>query len=108
MPATLQARFQSETGTHVFATLVEGGLSGSTIGLATKHGSQIPGRWSVLGVVDALPDDPDAPEDLEHNESEGILGMILGAMLPILKVLGRPSNAYGVTPLIIFREVDAR
>ncbi len=37
-------------------TLVAGFLSGSSADLMLKHGHHVAGSWSVVGVLDAVPD----------------------------------------------------
>lgn len=101
-------------GSQSWATLEDQYLVGSSSGLVLKHGSSIPGDWHMLGILDAVPDAGsldgiaeglgavNAPVDLPSS----LIGMLSGMFAPIVRfLLGRPVEAYGVTPLLIFREV---
>jgi hypothetical protein len=80
--------------------------------LLLKHGVGIEGTWSMLGVLDALPisgfDEMKADlSQVTAAESLGALGLLLGKLGPaIRRMLGRPDGSYGITPLLIFREVS--
>lgn len=82
--------------------------------LLLKHGTAVPGEWGLLGVLDAFPDPVGDGDDsrlfasLVAGASLNELGLqFAGTLAPIIrKLLGRPDLAYGVTPLIIFREVS--
>lgn len=99
-----------------WATLEEQFLVGSGSSLVLKHGSSIPGKWHMLGILDAVPDvgsldgiaeglgAVNAPPSLPSS----LVGMLSGMLAPIVRfLLGRPVEAYGATPLLIFREVVA-
>ena len=79
--------------------------------LLLKHGVRIAGEWSMLGILDALPDaavagSPELAQMLSAF-SLGSLGAVIGPMAPAIRtMLGRPTDAYGMTPLLIFREVS--
>lgn len=99
-----------------WAALKEEHLIGSGSDLILKHGVSIPGDWQMLGILDAQPDpggqaDIDANShidfaDLTHSESHSLVEQLARIMSPIVRVLlGRPGSHYGVTPLLIFREV---
>jgi hypothetical protein len=71
-----------------------------------KYGTRVAGTWSMLAILDCLPDEPDssrvkAPEgEMEHF-------MDLAERLDQLsRHVGRPNNSFGVTPILIFREVE--
>jgi hypothetical protein len=73
---------------------------------ALKHGVFIPGTWHALGILDALPEDR---TDLEKPfyPSKNLLGNSLGELAtPIRSMLGRPFDNYGITPVILFRQVE--
>jgi hypothetical protein len=68
-----------------------------------KHGCDLEGEWHMLGIVDALPDDGtlniDAFTRVSTQVEAGLRVMLLG----LRTALGRPSQRYGITPIIIFR-----
>lgn len=77
-------------------------LSLSTGDLQLKHGSRIEGRWSMLGVLDALPSAAASPAPPASEFLLSAMSAFSDVMRPLV---GRPSDAFGITPLIIFREV---
>lgn len=83
------------------------GLLGSSSDFALKFGGSIPGDWSMIGLLEALPGGSDQPLDILQTTQLDQVGDALFMHLEPLtrQLLGRPSNAYGVTPLIILREV---
>jgi len=75
------------------------------------HGDFIPGEWSILGVLSAGPDMGVDVSNETGNTEPGVMQSVVGVMskmlLPIIRIsLGRPRLAFGVTPLLIFREVS--
>lgn len=100
IPAAIQAHLHSPD-ISAWSTLKSEGLSLSTDDLHLKHGPSIAGEWNILGIIDALPmnDEPDIsryPLFLRNfNEFFG----------EIKKLCGRPSNYFGITPLLVFRKV---
>lgn len=117
LPHTVQARVTQPDKTVVWSSLREDGLVTSAADLMLKHGSAIAGQWSALGVLDALPD-ADAEGNLTDSGIQSIIsalslsgsafGKLLVDMEPHIRpMLGRPFQAYGITPLLIFREVSA-
>lgn len=94
---------KSETGVEladeVWMTLNRAEMSGSTHDINFKHGEFLAGDWHVLGVLDALPYD-DFTFDTEKNDfRHGV-----SALIQLMKdFAGRPSTAFGLTPIAIFR-----
>ena len=105
--ATIQVNGQS-----VWSSVHADGLIVSASDLMIKHGVHIAGPWNMVGVVDALPDqeEPDQAANARQETaaaSLGSLGAFIGGIAPAVRgMLGRPKNAYGMTPLLIFREVS--
>jgi hypothetical protein len=94
------------TGFGVWASLRGQSLELSVDDLVLKHGASIAGEWNMLGIVDALPDTDAAPDFSFFNEGE--LGKIVAELFTNMRPkFGRPSSFYGMTPLLIFREVSA-
>lgn len=80
--------------------------------LALMHGSTIKGQWNILGILDAYPDSLNdqefesiEPEEeiLRNNALLDAYAKMFEAMRPMM---GRPSSSYGITPLLIFREIS--
>lgn len=117
LPHTIQARLKTEAGETVWCSLGEDGMVVSASDLTLKHGVAVSGRWTMVGVLDALPD-PDTGEALAASGHEAVehsvdnnaspFGDLTGTLTPIIRgLLGRPNGAYGMTPLVIFRQIFA-
>lgn len=97
----------------VWAPASEDALVGLMSDLVLKHGAKIAGEWAMVGILDALPYD-EGDEGLTPMEmiragmtSDGIAKAAL-QLAPFIRIaLGRPLLSYGVTPLLVFREIAA-
>lgn len=118
VPHLVQSSVNNE---HVAAwsTLREEWMTIPPADLLLKHGASVPGEWGLIGVLDALPDDPEL-----LIESLGLTNRVVeqalagsklnqmgfhfagGLVPPIRQLLGRPAESFGVTPLMIFREIS--
>jgi hypothetical protein len=93
----------------VWSTLTGEGTVGPVADLSLKHGTNVPGTWHLLGILDALPSQipPQIPLAFtgipEHFDKAIVNYSNMGRML-----LGRKPEAYGMTALLLFREVSAR
>jgi hypothetical protein len=90
---------------------------GAVEDLLLKHGAKLPGAWSMVGILDARPweerDDDDYDDWLSVDDririgglTENIWKVAIDLAGPARQALGRPLFSYGVTPLIIFREIE--
>lgn len=90
---------------------------GAVEDLLLKHGAKLPGAWSMVGILDARPweerEDDDYDDWLSADDrlriggyTENIWKVALDLAGPARQALGRPMFSYGVTPLIIFREIE--
>lgn len=108
LPHLIQVNLACHNNKHVWGTLSEMGMVGSTADLFLKHGVNISGKWFILGVLDALPHDKEGT-NLAADENIGDLSPLTTLLRDIAKVSsslgGKPPGHYGVTPLMIFREV---
>lgn len=108
MPHSIQMTIIGEN--KAWCNLLKGGLVCSTGDLLLMHGEQLEGTWHVLGILNALNDEsslslPDE-DDLAEQEQAGMVTEALRAITPVGRMfLGRPADAYGLTPLIVFREI---
>lgn len=118
MPSSTQMFFYGADN-NAWATLTHESLVTSTHDISAKHGAVVRGRWNALGVLDAFPDFPDIPSDNDPNPktldemgalvlSDGLLKVTANFTNMIRNLLGRPRSHYGITPLLIFREVSSR
>ena len=105
----------SQNGENIWCNLNESFLVGQSSEILLKHGATVPGDWHVVGILDAIPEGEIEPTSLQAMQklidvrSLGTLGAMIGALAdPIRNMLGRPNTSYGITPLLIFREVSDR
>jgi hypothetical protein len=75
--------------------------------LMLKHAVEIAGEWEVLGIIDALPDGfvPPPPAQFFSSNVASIEEFVIGLSRVARGLMGRPGNAYGMTPLMIYRAV---
>lgn len=101
LPASIQSYFIGEDFS-MWSTLKKDGLSLSTDDLHLKHGPLISGEWKMVGILDALPG-----RDSSKNISNFpfVLQCFDGFFTTTRNQFGRPEDYFGVTPLLIFREV---
>lgn len=110
LPHSIVSTIQHD-GENVWFNLSKEALTVSSTELLLKHGVSVPGTWNVIGILDAYPDEPAHPEfgDLSATVSAatlGSLGVMIAGFAPMIRqVIGRPADAYGVTPLMVFRQV---
>ena len=106
LPHSIQGSLVDILGKQVWFTLKDEGLSTSAGDIFLKHGAKIPGGWSVVGIVDALPtNNYQAPSVSPF--TGGMQQVIADISSSIRPGFGRPDHAWGITPLLIFREVTA-
>jgi len=118
MPHAVQA-FLTGEGNQIWCSLREDSLVVSSSDLFLKHGASVPGSWHALGILDALPDDdagadefgkltgPTAEQHMAIQLLLGGFGAVVEGLGPLVRtLLGRPSRAFGITPLLLFREVS--
>ncbi|RKD61579.1 hypothetical protein [Rhizobium sp. WW_1] len=118
LPHAVQAAVSTKD-LSAWCTLREDSITVSPSDLFMKHGLTISGQWAMVGILDALPDNDAALS--EDGSLEMARQMIAGAKLgaagymiaphlvgPVRTLLGRPSSSYGITPLLIFRNVSSQ
>lgn len=107
MPFPIQSLLDAE-GTRIWAVLNPESLLISARSLFLEFGSSLSGEWAILGTVDAIPSEKEPEERLPANhEAAGTLFDLMRHFDSLSEALGRPRIAYGVTPIIIFRQVQA-
>jgi hypothetical protein len=109
LPHALQMTFSSEEG-EAWSTLDPAHMTINPDDLALKHGADVSGRWHMIAIVDAKPEESQydltnvppstAPRELEQ---------AMGHLLNLLRAqFGRAPNAFGVTPVAIFRALEKK
>jgi hypothetical protein len=66
-----------------------------------KHGEKLAGKWYVLGILDAIPNSIDDNDNVLPNTGE--MEQFKKAMSEMMKMFGRDDEAFGMTPIAIFR-----
>lgn len=114
LPHTAQAYIQSPEIGVVWCTLNADSLVVNSGDLLLKHGITIDGEWAVVGILDGRPSDGSetSPDDtmralgIDPELGVGIGAGVLMSLAPVAQsLLGRQPTAFGITPLLIFREV---
>ena len=106
MPHTVQATLASNGG-DVWCTLREDGMIISSADIMLKYGSTLAGEWAVIGILDAQPEVEVEDAITASEPVVSLAGNIVKSIAPMARtMLGRPSGAYAVTPLLIMREVS--
>lgn len=112
LPQTIQMSVRADGSDDVMWGIMEGDcLITPSSSLFFGHGIEMQGRWAVLGILDALPDQSDSAGALSSSMTQPGMSLIVrelfGAMAePVRNLLGRPEEAHGVTPVLVFREID--
>lgn len=104
MPHLLSLRMIS--GEHsTWSTLEPDNMVINPFDLMMKHGSIIAGTWHMIGLLDAKPYDDVSDGIIPSNMGESGIEYVMSEMVGGLRgLMGRNSEAYGITPLAIFRK----
>lgn len=87
--------------TQVWMSLAREDMSSVIHDINFKHGEKLAGKWYVLGIVDAIPNSMDSSNIVLPNSGE--MEQFKKAMSEMMKMFGRDDEAYGMTPIAIFR-----
>lgn len=106
LPHTPQCTIKGEE-ISVWTTLSAEGLVGTVSDISLKHGTEIPGDWHLLGVLDAMPN-PITPQiPIVNTGVPEHFGKVVQNLSNLSRTLaGRGPESYGVTALLLFREVS--
>jgi hypothetical protein len=108
-PHSVQARIVGDN-VNVWCGLEEAGIVGRSSDLLLKHGTLVSGEWNILGVLDAYPSVAQH-ESLTKAIVELVatpIGQVAAGLAPVVRsLLGRPDAVFGMTPLLIYREVSS-
>jgi hypothetical protein len=104
----MHAQFLTSDG-YLWASLDPENLLLPPADIVLKHGGSVSGSWKVLFIVDAYPtrptvDDSSSPELQSWDAGQATDGVML-AIQELRKQIGRPFGWYGVTPLMIYRDI---
>jgi len=104
VPHSIHAQFLTHEG-FVWSSLRPTDLCIPVDDLTLKHGGAISGRWKVLYILDAYPDEA-KPPDVSGWSGGDLTNGVLTAMHGMRAAIGRPPHWIGATPLLIFRVVN--
>lgn len=119
MPHGLQGQLVS-SDELLWMSLEPAGLTTSPGDISLKHGVTLAGQWHVVGILDAVPDEGPSLELANSLASVDLvtvaealsstpIGIFAQALSPMTRIfMGRPAQAYGISPLLVFRELRAR
>ena len=106
-PLTAQATINS--GDELtWATLAPSCMTVQAGDLLLQHGVKIPGSWHMLAILDSKPEAELEEGDPVDSRLLPIASALAGLIPTMRQLLGRPSTSYGVTPLLIFRDVSGQ
>jgi hypothetical protein len=95
------------SGNHsLWSTLDEEHLKINSDDITLKHGANFAGEWHVLGILDAKPDSEIEQSAFSPFVGNDLFTGMIEMQSLIRAFLGRPTNAYGITPVAIFRTVS--
>lgn len=109
LPPVPQLYLLDKNGNNFWSCFDEEYMTVNPSSLALMYGTQIDGFWSVLGILDAYPENvySDAKNEIQEyfhgNEFITAYTQVLDVMR---KIMGRPDQSYGITPLMMFRNVN--
>jgi len=104
LPHSIHAQFLTDEA-FLWSSLRPSDLVIPADDLTLKHGGAISGRWKLLYILDAYPDEG-KPPDVSSWSGGDLSNGVLTAMHGMRATIGRPSRWFGVTPLMIFRIVN--
>lgn len=94
---------------RLWSTLRSDGLVVPAAELAMKYGDIIDGEWNVLGILDAHPGHMtnETIEALSRRfDGQNFLQEAIVVNHTLRTTYGRPTDAFGLTPLLIFRAIQ--
>ena len=112
LPSTITASIIGDQ--KAWASLKAEGMATDPGDILLQHGDRLPGEWEAIGILSAVANEGDPPRYQTYDEGEA-MGSALGirALIPLIAPMarnqvGRPHDAYGFTPLLIYRTVHSR
>jgi hypothetical protein len=104
-PLSVQLHLNSE-GSKLWASLNQKCMIASSDDIALKYGGRISGECIIIGVLDARPDEPEQPDaDSDLHDFNDLFTAMTTMMSSIRDLAGRPSSAYGITPIMVSRVI---
>ena len=126
LPHLVQAHLvvSGEASSVSWMTLPDEHLVSPAGSLSLRYATWLHGEWSILAIKDANVDHMPADDQAIHEEIQAAggdwheaankrhttpLGLVAEMVAPIARrLMGRPGGFYGLTPILIFRDVSGR
>jgi hypothetical protein len=114
LPHSVHARLLSEvneTTSLSWCTLDPSFLVMPASDIMLTYGESMSGEWSIVGILNAYPEfrTPDINQRFDDSDfglMHSLVGQVAKLISPVARLtMGRPSAAYAITPILIFREV---
>lgn len=106
LPNSLQINLTDTENNRIWMSISKDFMGINIDDILLKYGHYIPGKWHVIGIIDALPDILQPSPEEEIIQEDDIRSFIIEISTTIRDLVGRKSDAYGLTPIMIFREVN--
>ena len=105
MPHTTQAKLTGSS--DVWCSLYQEGMSTIASDITLKHGTEIPGEWHSIGILDAKPEHSGELLEPDYSDGQEVVAKLAASIGGVIRnLVGRPHDHYGVTPLLIFRKIQ--
>lgn len=107
MPKLAQFRiFDDERS--AWGTISSGSLMVHSLDFVMKHSLTIPGKWHILAVLDAVPDNDEETgiDSAVFKYMTGMESSYVEAFMHLRGIMGRRWEEYGISPLAIFRKIE--
>ena len=107
LPHSIQEMLTGPNVIPIWCSIEEESLVGSSAVLMLKHGAILSGTWNIVGILDALPEVVESDTSVAAALGNTPLAQVVQSLAPLVRqIMGRPAHAYGLTPLLIFREIS--
>lgn len=102
LPPVVQMYLETANGNLIWTTINPSFLTINTNDIGLKYGSRVDGEWRVMGLIDAKPSNKS--DRAVHVQNEFLSG--LNQVIEDIRThVGRPGNAWGMTPVAIYRTI---
>lgn len=104
IPHAMHAHFLTTDG-YLWAALEAQYLTVPASDIVLKYGGSLSGQWKVLFVLDSYPETGLSTASADSWAAGQATDGVFNAIRAIRELIGRPFGWFGVTPLMIFREI---
>ena len=106
LPYNLQATIAAPQK-EIWCCLKQEGMMLPQAEVFLKHGFSLPGIWYSLGLLDARPNESSPIPQAAGAAVKSLVEILTGQLGPAVRqAFGRPVRSFGITPIMLFREVS--